>query len=503
MIEIRTPRRPRRTRLALGAAALVLAFAHHAHAQESKPEGAPAGDAKAADTKAADAKAEPKLIDDKPADVATLAKELEAQKEELAAQKKQLEEATQRLDDAEKAADSASKGEGKDEQKLRLYGFADVGIERAWARPTAPFANVGLPTSTSFVVGNLDVYFDAQPAKNWRSLFEIRFTNAPQGSIQSYGGLGGGYKQTQTKTWDTQAGFPLTPMWAGSVVIERAQIDYTALPFAKVRVGNFFTPFGIWNQDHGQPTLISTTLPAMLSYNGMPIRQTGIMVYGNHFVGDWELGYNATVTNGRQELSNFAMDDERGFGGRVYANNEKGEMMMKFGLSGYTGKIKDQTISIVSANPTVYNQSSTVDAREVIGGADVALDIGKTRVRAEGLVRKVDYENGYHGASDTNPTMQAPNAIWTSGYLQVAHQLNFLGLEPYLMMDAVHGPTGIGDTLLMPSAGLNIHVTNNVLIKGQVLRFFFVDSREEEGNYTSSTARNNTTYAVGRLVVVF
>jgi hypothetical protein len=41
------------------------------------------------------------------------------------------------------------------------------------------------------VLGDLDMYFDAQPIKGWRSLVELRFTNAPQGDVQNYGGLAG------------------------------------------------------------------------------------------------------------------------------------------------------------------------------------------------------------------------------------------------------------------------------------------------------------------------
>ena len=91
------------------------------------------------------------------------------------------------------------------------------------------------------------------------------------------------------------------PMWGGYTVIERAHLDWTDVSWLKVRVGNFFTPFGIWNVDHGTPTLISVQLPGLIQTRVMPIRQTGIQIYGNTFSGDWELGYMATVSNGRRE----------------------------------------------------------------------------------------------------------------------------------------------------------------------------------------------------------
>ncbi len=275
------------------------------------------------------------------------------------------------------------------------------------------------------MVGNLDLYLDAQPVKNWRSLVEIRFTNAPHGEITSLGGLAGTFKRTSTQQIDPNAGSADATMWGGYTVIERAHVDWTQLPYLKVRVGNFFTPFGIWNVDHGTPTLIAVQLPGVIQLRQMPLRQTGVQIYGSTFKGDWELGYIATVSNGRQELSNFAFDDNRGFGGRVYANNEKGEATVKLGASFYTGRVTDEEIDVTGIDPVTYVRKSTFDYREVVGGLDASIDVGRTRLRAEAAISSISYAPGKHALAETaSLTPQyKPDSIETTAYMVVAHTL--------------------------------------------------------------------------------
>jgi hypothetical protein len=295
-------------------------------------------------------------------------------------------------------------------------------------------------------------------------------------------------------------------MWTGAIVIERAQIDWTHFDAFKVRAGNFLTPFGIWNVDHGTPTLIAVQEPFLLQYQGIPIRQTGLMAFGSAFAGDWELGYMATLTNGRQELSNFAFNDNRGFGGRIYANDERGDFAVKIGASGYTGRAQDLEIDATSLSPLTITSKANWKYREWVGGLDLSIDVGRTRIRTEAAVRKVDYDPGFHGLASPLIAVGAflPNAIFSSAYALVAHQLPFLGLEPYFVFDTLHGPLSTGDTSLSPSIGLNVHFNPSVMLKLQVLRVYLLDLRKQPGNYAGlDIAKGDATLAVARLVVVF
>jgi hypothetical protein len=417
---------------------------------------------------------------------------------------KQLDEMQKSIDDLQAKVDAASATEGSWADKFRLYGFTDVGLNRLWINKDSKAASVlNSSNATSFVIGNLNVYFDAQPIKGWRSLVEVRFTNAPQGEVQNFGGVAGTFKRTQVRQFDPHSASTGMQMWGGYTVIERAHIDWTDISWFKVRVGNFFTPFGIWNVDHGSPTLIATQMPEYIVLRMMPLRQTGIQAFGNTFKGDWELGYAATVTNGRQELSNFAFDDNRGFGGRLYANNEKGDVSMKYGASFYTGRTHDQEIDVTSISPVTIAQKTTFNYREVVGGLDASLDIGRTRIRLEGVMSHVQYDAGKHEAVDQAPGLFKPNEIGASGYALVAHQLPWVPVEPYAMFGALHSSAlGLGgDLILNPSLGVNIRFNKSVMLKTQASRTLFTDLRGHGDQH--ETAKNNITQLYSRLVLVF
>src|SRR4051812_33072251 len=147
----------------------------------------------------------------------------------------------------EEAAAAAPDEPVTEQEKLKIYGFADVGFQYVQINKQSFLANVYDVNEPDFVLGNLNLYFDAQPVENWRSLIEVRFTNAPQGKITSYGGLGGKFSRASTLTDDSTGAALNAPLWGGSVVIERAWLEYNRLQAVKIRVGNWFSPFGIWN----------------------------------------------------------------------------------------------------------------------------------------------------------------------------------------------------------------------------------------------------------------
>lgn len=444
------------------------------------------------------------------APTATAAPTIEELAHAVEENKKALADAQAKIDDLTARADAAAaEPPPEEDRRLRIYGFMDMGFQRAWVPADKPVAAaLNSANALSFVVGNLNVYLDAQPVPGWRGLLEVRFTNAPHGEVANYGGFAGTFERTSTRQNDPHAPTPNAPMWGGYTVVERAHIDWTDNDLFKLRVGSFFTPFGIWNMDHGTPTLIALLLPQTIAFGQFPIRQTGVMVYGSKTTGGgWELGYHATVTNGRQELSNFAFDDNRGFGARLYANREDGDLTLKFGLSGYTGRVRDKQVDVVGLSPVVLLESrNTIDYRETSGGADVSLDVGPTRIRMEGAVRKVEYETGKHEQSLGlgSPGGFLPNRIATTGYALVAHQLPFWGLEPYVNFDGIFAPTGIGDTILAPGVGLNIRFNESVMLKTQFGYAFMMNVRDSsKANATLTPSDQNVALLASRLVLVY
>ena len=409
--------------------------------------------------------------------------------------------------DASSAAAAAPAEEGSSGgEALRIYGFMDMGVQHSWVNEQSLLAHVFQVNNTSFVVGNVNLYFDAQPIKHFRGLAELRFTNAPLGDIAAYGGLAGKFQRKDTFSYDPGGTAVNAPMWAGSVILERAWIEWNEHQALKFRVGNFFTPFGIWNEDHGTPTLISLALPQFIIQRWMPIRQTGVMLYGSAFAGDWELGYSATLSNGRQEISNYNFNNSFGLGGRAYARRDMGHVNTTLGLSYFTGKTRDNEVDAVASsagiNGVAFVDKTNWEYTEHVVGADISLDFDATRIRAEAIVRRMVFDPGQRAAGDPlhAPGSFYPDSWQESAYLLVAHQLPWLGIEPYLFGEAEEEPTVIGDRFLTASAGVNVHFNSSIQWKTQASRTFLsnwlVDSPFDP-------SLNNITSVYSRLVMAF
>jgi hypothetical protein len=433
---------------------------------------------------------------------ADIAADIAALKAELAETKAKLEQVQTRQDDVEAAALTSVEEPLPKQDLLRVYGFADMGVQHLWVDERSLIANVFATNSTSFVIGNVNLYFDAQPVEHWRSLVEVRFTNAPLGDTATYGGIAGTYQRKDTFSYDPHGTAINAPMWAAAVVLERAWIEWNEQQAFKLRVGNWFTPFGIWNADHGTPTLISIALPQFITQRWMPIRQTGVMAYGNTFVGEWELGYALTFSNGRQELSNLNFEDKFGYGGRLYLRREAGSLNTTLGTSYFTGTTSDRSVDVTGVNPVTFDTPTVWEYHEHVLGADVAVDIDMTRIRAEAMVRRQTFTPGLRAPGD--PVFAAGSVEadkWQhSAYVLVAHQLPWLGLEPFVWLELLQSPTVVADGTAVMSAGLNVHFNAAVQLKTQVTRGVFFDWRYEAQRDPSI---DDLTQIYSRLVMAF
>jgi hypothetical protein len=133
-----------------------------------------------------------------------------------------------------------------------------------------------------------------------------------------------------------------------------------------------------------------------------------------------------------------------------------------------------------------------VSGTEKMIGADLSIDAGPLRLRTEGLVRRVDYEPGKRGG--------APDSWYSNGYVLAAYQLPWAGLEPFAYFEAIHFVSALGDTVLLPSVGVNVHFNPNVQLKTQYGRAMFYDFVTKENRTPSD---NNVHNIAARLVVSF
>ena len=93
-------------------------------------------------------------------------------------------------------------------------------------------------TSSTFVLGNVNLYLDARPNDRWRALTEIRFTGYPHGEFTPTQ-PGRAFQRTNNQIFDVNSasgGFAQT-RW-GAIILERAQIEYSWADWLRVRGGS-------------------------------------------------------------------------------------------------------------------------------------------------------------------------------------------------------------------------------------------------------------------------
>ena len=362
------------------------------------------------------------------------------------------------------------------EHKVDIYGFMDMGFQKIWANSYAASLGTGTSRAGTFVLGNINLYIDANPTQNWRALTELRLTNYPNGSLDMPGvpALGQAEQRSNTTVFDVNSP---DPGWNqvnwGSIVLEQAWIQGTITDWFGVRVGYWLTPFGIWNIDHGTPTLIGLTPPQFTRGHFYPQHQLGAQIRGQVTSRAWVFDYTAYISNGKTS-GNLDPTNDKAFGLRLSAHTMR-PFPMTFGLAGYTGRYSQQVTNSSTQVPLGIESTETVAYRQWDVGADVSLDINSFRIRTELAVERIDYDAGKLEPALGIPGQYWPNRLIWGWYSIAAYQLPWLGLEPYLSCELYRYPTPLSEAVVVPGAGLNIHINTEVQIKSQFTRAHFFD----------------------------
>jgi hypothetical protein len=346
---------------------------------------------------------------------------------------------------------------------FRLYGFIDMGLQKLWATddPVTP------TRKTTFVLGNVNLYFDFRPAPDWSSLVEVRLTNYPSGT-DTYGipDLGRRYTRTNTTSQDPGNGPGYETVRWGALVLERAYIQWQRSAKLGVRVGQFLTPYGIWNVDHGTPTLISLYRPNFQAQEMFPERQLGVELFGRFDdvpFDRWQLDYHAYVSNGRTP-GVVANSEDKMVGGRLVASTMRPHRMA-FGISALRGRYLDQEVN-VAIDDGVTERITVVSYDEYAVGADASLDLGALRLRGEAALRRKRYGQGQREIS-WGPGIYVADGDEADLYALAAYRIPRTKLEPYLYAEWYRWPTPIGSDMWAGSGGLNYYFTPAIQLKLQ------------------------------------
>ncbi len=365
---------------------------------------------------------------------------------------------------------SEDSSETEQQHRLDLYGFADMTYLRLLVPQSSTWNRFYFPTN-SFAVGNFNLYMSSNLGDGWRALGEVRFLYLPNGATNA--DAAGNAVRTDTTVLD-YAGFEEPIHW-GAIRIERIWVEHEFSTLFKLQVGQFLTPYGIWNVDHGSPAIIGIRPPVVVAYELFPAHQTGLQLYGSKFFDPIEVGYNLTLSNGRGPVEYEDFNDDKAVGGRLYIKTDA-VGSLTFGTTAYRGGYYDRSAKYVVSNSngqTIVDQQYTTTSKytEFSLGADLKWQWKHFLVQGEGIMNQVKFAEG------GRPRVQnfaPPNGFHSDyqrwgAYGLVGYRTPFIQTMPYVMVQYVFSPDDpIVPPILGAQFGLNIRPTPAVVLKTEL-----------------------------------
>lgn len=373
--------------------------------------------------------------------------------------------------DAQEVAEDLSDEGGK----VNIYGFADFTYSQLLSSREA--FNVSPHPYSSFYVGNLNLYLDANLGHKWRSLSEIRFTYLPDGAQQTDPATGTAGPRING-AYPDYTDFNRTAK-VGGIIMERAWVEYAAHPLFTIRGGQFLTPYGIWNVEHGTTVIIGTTRPYIIGSEMFPNHQTGLEAYGTYAVDSTQVGYHLTVSNGRGPIDQYKdLDKNKAVGWRVWVQQDTSFGTFVLGTSGYKGRYTDRSQTMVMS-PTSFGYTYPINSeyKELSLALDLKWNWKGAVFQSEAIMHDVGYENSTRPpamAFDGGPQGWTPDARNYGFYAIGGYRLPWLGIMPYFGGEYYY----LGKSSFIPDSaafwgGFNIRPTDRVVLKIQETHAFF------------------------------
>lgn len=388
-----------------------------------------------------------------------------------------------------------------------LSGFFTLELRDLQSEDSSMRFLPGVRPQSTFNNSHVNLYIDAKFLPEFRFFTELRFVYHPY--TQMVEALG---KINHTS----------------EVLIERAWVDWLFRDWLSVRAGNFLVPYGIWNQEHGDPILLSTFTPLLLRREIFPERSTGIQLYGRVTMDDWSLLYAVWIGNGKgSQLATEDDQNNKALGARMEVKfPDFGKLTgMAFGVSGYIGKVKPTAVDNDDLQESifkVYNEENNVDDiyKLAVAGYDPAGDpLGEFREYALSLDLRFRFYNFFFqgelvmngvdpservqqaidtdgdGAADTNIDVKPGFFRQYGAYMQYAYEFDIgsWGLvTPFVRFDWLEGNDRVKrdlSTFTILIGGVNWKPNNHVAVKAEyhINRFRDAHARDFEGFYSSFT----------------
>jgi hypothetical protein len=366
--------------------------------------------------------------------------------------------------------------DGSEGPSLKLYGFADFSYGQYLVPSDSPW-RVFYNSQGSFAVGNLNLYLDARLHETVRSLTEVRFTYLPFGSITDVG-------PPTERNKDLSSDYTRNErdVIVGGVRIERALLEWSPHQLARVTLGHWLTPYGIWNVDHGSPTIVPASRPFLIDEQLLPEAQTGVLLEGRAELDDsWALEYGFGLSNGRGPIDVFFdFDSNRAVTGRLKLSfTGLGELAL--GASSYVGRYTDAVTGITLVDGSLASTDDILEQYDELAFAgDVRWQYGGLLLQSEVMMNERAFTDEgrppLYSASDLAPDDRRIGVYALGGY-----RFSWLGVMPYAVFEySPVPPTGARETpreVLVFGGGLNVRPIAQVVVKADFTHALLPENR--------------------------
>ena len=346
---------------------------------------------------------------------------------------------------------------------LQFSGFADFSLATQITRKSSLWrAGPSAPTHSSFFIGNFNLYIQKNLTESLRTMGEVRFSYLPNGVVDAV-------SRTRTTTSVPDYNDYGRPTKWAAVEIERIYLEWTPHPLLSVRGGQFLTPYGIWNVDHGSPTYIPVQRPFVVGLDWFPERQTGLELLGRWDASrDHAVGYHLTLSNGTGPVSEYLdLDENKAIGGRTYWEY-RGLGVLRIGASAYYGRHTDAIAGYFVEGTTAKTRETVLEQYDSLAfAADISWKYRGWHIQSEWITHQRAYtEKGRVIKSEFGqPVIPADAESWGM-YALLGYRFSWLGVMPFTVVEHIDSQDRLGGiNNLTLQGGLNIRPVESLALK--------------------------------------
>jgi hypothetical protein len=352
---------------------------------------------------------------------------------------------------------------------MKISGFFDLTFIKMFVPDDLLMKNV-LPDTSSFIMQSLNLYFNSQISDTLEAMVELRLSFLPLGERLTDNSSGTvSYQDTTVHDPLTNAEFQL-----GGLAIERVHLTWQPVDFFGIVAGRFLTPYGIWNVDHGSPVLIPVRVPYIQVQNLVPLKQTGLQIFGRFFPARrLYFDYAFTVSNGRGPVESLLdLDENKGLGLRLKLSYEGEKFEAALGGYGYWGEYTAAISNLESVDPVSFGKTITENYTEYVGALDLRFQFFGVLLQGEYVRTLTKYsERPLKNLWSGGQGYQA-DFVNNTSYVLLAYKLpldRWLGtmsISPYLMWESMDTDDSEDNPpIQMFNGGINFKPSQAVVLK--------------------------------------